>query len=172
MGIHVQATGQVCTKKRAYLPADQKHEVLKDWLIRQILGKRFLTESQFQRLDSLGVYWDTAISIDHRWELMFLRLKDFHKTFDHCQVPQKWAKDKQLANWVGVQRRMHSKNKLREDRQRMLSELEFVWNMKTQYDSQWERYFQELVSFHQTHGHCGVPGKYQKLELDRKAKDV
>ena len=164
----VQKSGYAC------LPADQKHEVLKDWLIRQILNRRYLSESQFKRLDSLGVDWGTAISRDHRWEQMFLKLKDFYSAFGHCLVPQRWAMDRQLALWVSTQRREHSRNKLREDRERKLRELGFVWSVKTIYDSQWERYFQQLASFQQTHGHCRVPSKQEKLaswiERQRTAK--
>ncbi|MCC9138143.1 helicase associated domain-containing protein [Pontibacter silvestris] len=158
-----QLASFVKEKGHAYLPDDQKYEQLKDWQIRQILNKRLLSESQFQRLDDLGVDWEMPISRDHRWELMFSRLKDFHKTFGHSRVPQKWAKDKQLANWIGVQRRTHSQNKMRQDRERKLNTLGFVWHVQEQYDSQWEDFFQQLVSFHKKHGHYRVPGKYEKL---------
>jgi hypothetical protein len=147
----------------AYLPADQEFEVLKDWLIRQIISKRLLPESQFQRLDRLGVDWETAITKDQRWEMLFLRLKDFHKAFGHCRVPQKWVNDKQLAHWVTVQQRNHANYKIREDRQRRLSEVGFVWDIKALFDSQWEGYYSEMVAFHQRHGHCRVPGKHAKL---------
>ena len=153
----VEKNGHVC------LPDDRKHEAFRDWLNRQILSKRLLSESQFQRLDRLGVDWDTPLSRDQRWEQKFLRLKGFHDTFGHCRVPQRWAKDKPLALWVTVQRRRHAEGKLLEDRHRMLSEVGFTWDIKTQYDAQWERYFQQLLSFRQRHGHCRVPGRHEKL---------
>lgn len=147
----------------AFLPDDQKYEQLKDWLLRQILNKRLLSERQFQKLDALDVDWDIIISRDHRWEMMFSRLEDFYKTFGHSQVPQKWAKDKQLANWITVQRRTYSQNKMRQDRERKLNSLSFVWSIQERYDSQWEEFFQRLVSFQQKHGHCRVPTKHEKL---------
>ena len=147
----------------AFLPDEPGHEALKDWLNRQILNKRLLSGSQLQSLDRLGIAWDTAQSRDHRWEMMLLRLKEFHGFFAHCRVPQKWAKDRQLALWVTVQRRAHAKGSLREDRQRKLSELGFTWDIKTLFDTQWERYYYELAVFRRTHGHCQVPGKHPQL---------
>ena len=98
---------------------------------------------------------------------MYLSLLDFYKVFNHCRVPQNWHVDKQLALWVKVQRRRHGHGKLLKDRERKLEELNFVWNIKTVFDSQWQECFQELGNFIQMNGHCRVPGK-----LDRKAKAV
>lgn len=154
----VQKYGHTC------LPADeQKYEALRDWLIRQIHDQKFLSESQYQRLHLLGVDWEMATSRDHRWERMFIKLKEFRKIFGHCRVPQGWIRDKQLAAWVAVQRRMGAANSLRPDRQRRLEELNFLWNIKTIYDSQWEQHYQRLETFYKTHGHCKVPGSYKKL---------
>jgi hypothetical protein len=146
-----------------YLSSNQGHQALKEWLIRQIQNKRFLSQDQSQRLDSLRIDWNLPFSRDQKWEQMYLRLKDFQLTFGHCRVPQKWINDKRLANWITVNRRMYAQNKLRIDRQRRLGELGFVWSIKTQYDTQWEEYFQELAAFHKQYGHCRVPGTYEKL---------
>ncbi|WP_179223165.1 helicase associated domain-containing protein [Pontibacter ummariensis] len=152
-----QDKGHIC------LPQDEKYEDLQDWLIRQVIGKRLLTEDQFQRLDLLGVDWNLPVSREHRWEQMYTRLKDFYRTFGHCKVPQRWVKDKQLANWVTVQRNRHAKQMLREDRFRMLNDLGFIWTVKEVYKSQWESFFLKLKKFYLTNGHCKVPCKHQKL---------
>nr|WP_262918082.1 helicase associated domain-containing protein [Pontibacter sp. E15-1] len=152
-----ERNGHVC------LPPEPKLAGLKDWLVRQILNQRLLSESQYQRLNRLGVDWDTPISKDHRWRQMYLKLKDFHNAFGHCRVPQKWEQDKQLALWVTNQRKMRTKDKLREDRLRLLSALGFMWCVKSEYDAQWEAHFQELLFFQQAHGHCKVPGNHQSL---------
>ncbi|ALJ01647.1 helicase associated domain-containing protein [Rufibacter tibetensis] len=154
---YAQQNGHVC------LPSDQRHEDLKDWLIRQVIGKRLLAQNQFQRLDRLGVDWGMFISRDYQWEQMYLRLKDFHDIFSHCRVPQNWPKDKQLALWVLVQRRMRKKDKLREDREQKLSKLGFVWDIRAVRASRWEMFLQQLTAFYRAHGHCRVPGKYEKL---------
>jgi hypothetical protein len=159
-----QLAEYVKTTGHPHLPADDpRYEPLRDWLIRQIQGRRFLSEDQFQKLDLLGVDWEMATSREYRWELMFMKMKEFHQTHGHCRVPQKWPRDKSLANWVSVQRRLQGAGKLREDRKRRLDELGFVWNIKTVFDSQWEYFYKELEAFVTAHGHCQVPGSYPKL---------
>lgn len=142
---------------------DPQYEDLRDWLIRQVHDQKYLSASQFEKLDGLGVDWDWAATREHRWERMFLKLKDFRRTFGHCRVPQGWSRDKQLASWVCIQRRRYAANKLLPDRQRRLEELDFVWTIQTVYDASWEQHFQQLESFYRTHGHCKVPGSYKKL---------
>lgn len=170
-----QLTEFVQQNGHAYVPVDHEHEMLRDWLIRQIINRRLLKDSQFQKLNKLNVDWDMAVSRDQRWELMYLRLRDYYHAFGHCRVPQKWSNDPQLALWVQVQRRMYTQGKLLRDRERKLSAMDFVWNIKTIFDFQWKQHFHELESFYQIHGHCRVPGKYGKLvgwmERQRSAKE-
>lgn len=155
--------GFIDTNGHSYLSESKQEEMLKDWLIRQILNKKYLSEVQFHKLNSLGIHWHMPINREQRWEQMYVRLKDFQKTFGHCRVPQKWANDQQLANWIAVNRRMYASNKLPADRYRRLGEIGFVWNGSTQYHLQWEMYFEELAKFQRTYGHCQVPGTYVKL---------
>jgi len=145
------------------LPADEKYEDLKDWLLRQIQGKNYLSESQVQRLDLLGVDWELITSRDQRWEQMYLRLKEFRQTYGHSQVPQKWEPDKSLANWVGVQRRLYAANKIRPDREAKLNALNFIWHISAIYDAQWQHYYDALKQFIQEHGHSRVPGHNKQL---------
>ncbi|MGV3640553.1 MAG: helicase associated domain-containing protein, partial [Adhaeribacter sp.] len=145
------------------LPDAKQYEPLKDWLVRQIINKRLLTEKQHQLLDQLGVNWDMSVSRDHRWEVMFWRLSDFYKSFGHCRVPQLWANDKQLAHWVRVQRLKHAQGKLRQDRERRLNELNFTWTIQVVYDAQWQKFFQALLSFRNRYGHMRVPANQEKL---------
>ncbi|MHA6247119.1 helicase associated domain-containing protein [Pontibacter sp. CAU 1760] len=155
--LFVQETGHTS------IPDDEKHEQLKDWLMRQIIHKRLLSETQLQQLDRLEVDWDISISREHRWNQMYWRLKDFYAAFGHSRVPRRWEKDKQLALWVTMQRKMHREGKLSEDRELRLNELKFTWSILDVYDAQWEMYFQKMVAFNKRHGHCRVPCKHTKL---------
>ncbi|TXK37317.1 hypothetical protein FVR03_15530 [Pontibacter qinzhouensis] len=146
-----------------FLPTDKPYEQLRDWLIRQVMAKAYLSAGQQQKLDDLGVDWDMVVSRDQRWEQLLGRLRDFKALFGHCRVPQKWAPDKQLALWVTLQRRLRTNGKLREERERQLNELGFTWNGQSVYNVQWEEFFQQLVAFWKTHGHCRVPCRQKKL---------
>ncbi len=173
-GMHRQLLKFVQKHGHSFVPADPEYEELRDWLIRQVINKSLLSEAQVEKLDSLNVDWNMAISRDHRWELMFQRLKDYREKYGDCRVPQKWHKDPQLALWVQVQRRMYHQGKLRKDREEKLKSVDFIWSIQTLFDSQWQEYFEELKAFCQKHGHCRVPGKQEKLaawvERQRTAK--
>lgn len=170
----------------SHVPLDPEYEELRDWLTRQIINRPLLTEEQFQKLDSVNVDWEMAISRDHRWEVMYQRLRNFYYNHGHSRVPQKWQQDKQLALWVQVQRRMFSQGKLKKDREQKLREVEFVWSVQTIFDAQWQNHFNKLVAFQKKHGHLRVPSKQTQLvgwmerqrlakskgQLDRKRKEM
>ena len=147
----------------SHVPVDPDYDLLRDWLTRQIINRSLLTEEQFQKLDSLNVDWEMTVSRDHRWEVMYQRLRDFYYTHGHSRVPQQWHQDKQLALWVQVQRRMFSQGKLRADRERKLREVNFVWSVQTIFDAQWQEHFNKLEAFYKKNGHTRVPGKQAKL---------
>jgi hypothetical protein len=69
-----------------------------------------------------------------------------------CNVPNKWPVKKQLANWVGVQRR--NKEAIGEDKRSRLEALGFDWNPIA---TAWEYMFAELVHYKKEHGDCNVP---------------
>lgn len=158
----------------AYLPDEKEYEALKDWLNRQTINKSLLSANQLQKLESLGVNWEIPVTRDHRWELMYRKLQDFYAAFGHSRVPQKWKKDKKLAHWVQVQRRMYTQGKLRKDREEKLLRVDFVWTIKTVFDSQWKKYYDELEAFYRRHGHTKVPSRFTKMvrwiERQRAAK--
>lgn len=136
---------------------------VQDWLNRQILNKRFLSPRQFQKLDALGVIWDSLISRDHAWEMMFTKLEQFSQKFEHCRVPHQWAQDKPLALWVMRQRKMFLQGKILEYRKQRLNELGFTWQARDVYNDQWENYLQQLIAFQNQYGHGRVPGELKNL---------
>ncbi len=153
-----QDKGHVC------LPMDGPEYIeLRDWLFKQIQDKEFLPGERFNRLDTLGVFCGNVDLRSGRWLEMHGRLRKFRQEHGHCRVPQKWAQDPKLSNWVCVQRRMNASNKLSRERKSKLDVLGFVWNFKEVYDAHWEQNYQDLLAFHKEFGHCQIPGKYEKL---------
>lgn len=162
-GMYLQFKGIVNKTGHTNISSHPEHDNLKDWINRQILNKPFLSESQFLKLDKLGVNWSIVLSRDHAWELMFRRLEDFNKTFGHCRVPHGWEKDKQLALWVMRQRRMNMQGKILDIRRLLLNRIGFIWAIQETFNIQWENFFQQLADFKKEFGHCNVPGKNIKL---------
>lgn len=146
-----------------YIHSNHEYDSLKDWINRQILNRSYLQESQFRKLDKLGVNWNVVLSRDHAWELMFRRLEDFKNEFGHCRVPHNWEKDRQLALWVMRQRKMNLRGNIQDYRRQTLNQIGFTWAIKETYDAQWESYFEQLADFKKEFGHCNVPGKNIQL---------
>lgn len=159
-----QLSGFYQVNGHTFLPAgDPVYKSLHDWLIRQVHNQQYLTLDQYQRLDALSVDWHLAAGKDLRWQQMYLRLKSFHGVNGHCRVPQKWAQDRRLALWVSTQRRVFASKKMPVGRERLLGQLGFVWNIQSQFDAQWNRFYRQLAVFQLEHGHCQVPGTFPQL---------
>ena len=150
----------------AHVPAtDSRYAPLHEWLITQVRNKKSLNEDQRSKLDSLGVHWEFQDVRDWRWHEMYLQLKDFYKERGHCNVPQKWKENKQLSNWVSVQRRRVAEGNMKKNRKDKLDAMGFIWDFREVYKSQWENKFDQLVAFKNEFGHCKVPVTYADQHL-------
>jgi hypothetical protein len=63
-----------------------------------------MTTVRIQALESLGFEWD---SYGAAWEDRLSELADYRKIQGHCNVPQIYSENPQLANWVGSQRNLY-----------------------------------------------------------------
>jgi hypothetical protein len=97
---------------------------LAGWVMTQRSRKKKGTISleQAARLDAIGFIWGVH---DTFWETMFVELTDYKQRFGHCNVPQRWPENPQLATWVGTQR---SQKNLSTERKARLDALGFDWN--------------------------------------------
>jgi hypothetical protein len=113
-----------------------------------------LDADRSRRLDELGFVWDLA---DAWWEEMFTALVDYGERFGDCNVPQIWAENPALGNWLGKQRKARKAGKLGNDCIRRLDELGFIWDML---DAAWEEMFVTLVDYRDRFGDCKVPKRW------------
>ena len=147
-----------------FLPLDDKKYIdLKDWLSLQILNKDYLVDERFNKLNSLGVVWENKTLRDNKWEAMFEKLDEFKKLNGHCIVPQNWAENPQLSNWVCVQRRTAASGKMTREREKKLNKIGFIWSFREIYDNQWEHHYKLLQQFKKQYGHCKAPGSFKEL---------
>jgi len=147
-----------CNVGRGY----RENPKLPVWVNNQRRAKRNgeLSDDQISRLSEIGFVWEL---IDTMWEEKFLELLEFKAIHGHCRVPNRYAENPELANWVGVQRAFRSKGTLSEERFKRLDEIGFIWDV---FEDLWEEMFSELVKFKEVHGHCDVPDRWpenQKL---------
>ena len=67
-----------------------------------------MTREQIQSLEKLGFEWELrAAPSPYTWEEHRQQLADFKEEFDHTNVPQSYAENKPLANWVKRQKNQY-----------------------------------------------------------------
>jgi hypothetical protein len=96
----------------------------------------------------------TALS----WDDRFKQLEAYKAANGDCNVPQKYALNPQLGNWVDKQRQLQKNGKLSDDRFERLENLGFVWTVRTALS--WDDRFKQLEAYKASNGDCNVPKKY------------
>lgn len=123
---------------------------------RRLHKKSHLSKTRVEKLDEIGFLWDPLAA---RWEEMFSALQDYKHALGHCDVPMAWAENRQLANWVRVQREMKRLGKISKDRSTRLNQLGFKWEVL---NDKWEELFSSLVAYQKVHWDCEVPRVWQE----------
>jgi len=123
---------------------------------RQLNRKGRLSLSRRARLKEEGFNWDAH---DAAWHSMLVELKRYKKRFGDCNVPQRWAENRQLANWVNNHRKFWREGTLAEDDEIQLDELGFEWEPRS---SAWEIMFAELKRYKKRFGDCKVPRRWKE----------
>lgn len=108
-----------------------QYEQLAEWVGKQRSdykhGYKRLSPEKIQKLNELKFYWGSHIT---PWSDRYKELVEFKSKFGHCQVPQRWKENKQLAAWVAIQRREQKNNRLNPERFKQLDALGFPWSIK------------------------------------------
>ena len=91
------------------------------------------------------------------WQMMIAQLRGFKSDYGHCRVPQRWPKNRKLADWVSRMRRIRKEARLAAEYVAQLDALGFDWDPTT---GKWEKMFAALEAFKREHGHTNVPPDY------------
>lgn len=130
-------------------------ERLRRWISKQRQKRKSLSQSQVERLDSIGFQWQP---LDSKWEQGLSALLDFRNSEHHSRVPAKFVTYSgfKLGAWVMNQRQ--SRLKLSPEKISQLEAIGFTWNHRNE---AWEEAFEGLLEFHKQNGHCDVPESYR-----------
>ena len=136
---------------------------LGDWVQtqRQIRkGKRTfgtLTQQQIERLDSIGMVWETRS--ETAWAKGLEAAKRYRQQYGDLQVPTGYKDDTgfALGNWIRNTRARYRNGGLTQDQIEKLEALDIVWNMV---DSRWERCYAEAAAYYEQHGNLAFPKHY------------
>ncbi|MEO5339859.1 MAG: Helicase associated domain protein [Magnetococcus sp. MYC-9] len=137
------------------------HPALAEWAKQQrsALAKGMLPTRRVEALDALGFCWDLEQA---RWEEQFAAFLQFKQHHAHAAIPEIWPENPALAFWAKEQRRERLRGKLSLERQLLLDEWGFCWDLEAAY---WEARFDALLQFQQAQGHCLVPASWPEDPL-------
>ena len=121
-----------------------------------IVGK--LTEDQIQKLDSIGMIWD---SLDYFWEQNFKLAKEYYLTYGNLDIPTNYKSTdgKHLGNWILRQRQLYKSNSLTDEQIKKLDSIGMDWMDRV--DRIWENGFIEAKNYSEEHGNLSVPKNYR-----------
>ena len=121
-----------------------------------IVGK--LTEDQIQKLDSIGMIWD---SLDYFWEQNFKLAKEYYLTYGNLDIPTNYKSTdgKHLGNWILRQRQLYKSNSLTDEQIKKLDSIGMDWMDRV--DRVWENGFIEAKNYSEEYGNLSVPKKYR-----------
>ena len=111
---------------------------LSRWLSRQkkLMRDNLLDPARKEKLLSIGVGPSREnpsrtkllkAKFSDQWNSNYEKLKEFHCSHGHSNVPRNWKDDPPLGLWVFNQRRSFANGSLDSDRVEKLAELDFVW---------------------------------------------
>jgi hypothetical protein len=164
------------------------------WVINQRQHKKKLdrgepsqgmTAERAAKLEALGFVWElsaearsTQLSKGRRddtgWGVWLAKLKKYKRKHGDCNVPQGWAKDPRLGNWVSDQRKRKKKldrgepsSGMTAERAARLEALGFVWapgpkvgGAAVPNEAAWEAQLARLAAYKAEHGDCSVPQRW------------
>lgn len=127
--------------------------------------KRMLSKDRIKRLEDIGFEWNLH---EAGWNEMYNELIEYMEEYGDCNVPEKYAENKKLANWVQSQRTTYLNGRLSENRIKCLEEIGFIWKLGLSDEEQeeiWEQMFDALKEYKKDHVNCNVPTNWidQKL---------
>ena len=121
-----------------------------------IVGK--LTEDQRQKLDSIGMIWD---SLDYFWKQNFKLAKEYYLTYGNLDIPTNYKSTdgKHLGNWILRQRQLYKSNSLTDEQIKKLDSIGMDWMDRV--DRIWENGFIEAKNYSKEYGNLSVPKNYR-----------
>lgn len=121
-----------------------------------IVGK--LTEDQIQKLNSIGMIWD---SLDNFWEQNFRLAKEYYLEHGNLDVPTNFRSTdgKHLGNWILRQRQLYKSNSLIDEQVKKLDSIGMDWMDRV--DRIWENGFIEAKNYSEEYGNLSVPKNYR-----------
>jgi len=111
------------------------HKQRRQYKLFKTKRKSHMTRERIQSLEELDFEWECNTT--RTWEKSRQQLVDFKNKFRHTNVPQTYAENKPLGNWVNTQRTQYRffkakrESHMTRERIQSLDELDFEWQLRT-----------------------------------------
>ena len=141
---------------------DEANKTLANWVNdqRKAFKNGKLSNARAKKLNGIGFVWGKQ-NDNVCWTTRYDELVVYKAEHGDCNVPQNYAANKSLANWVCTQRIAFKNGRLSHVRLKKLNVIGFVWEPIKQNEDVWKTRYDELVAYKAEHGDCNVPQNYE-----------
>jgi len=130
------------------------------WVDRQRVRNRKgkLGNKKKEKLISIGfdfgqTYVDKGRDYDEIWWNSYVKLMNYKEKYGDTRVPMGFKDDPSFGTWVAMQRTKRRKGKLKKDREDLLNEIDFTWNLRGE---TFKKFYNKLVEFKRKNGHLNI----------------
>lgn len=176
--------------KHCRVPKSSEDRVLATWVSNQRSFQRAgtLRKDREQLLNDLGFTWSTPTAkkieaLPESWMNRYNQLVAYKKSHGHFQVTTK--EDAELNRWLNTQRIAKRAGSLHKQRQALLDQIGFVWDVKpvppnpsplapvhtldfkpaVENEEAWNKMFARLLEYSVQHGHTYIQANAEDQEL-------
>ena len=138
---------------------DKNDFALGEWIVynRQRYQGGSLSDDRIERLESLGMVWDTGSIL---WEKNYAAAVQYHLEHDDLEIPVKYVTPDGMALgvWLGSQRAAYKEGTLTAAQIEKLEALGVDWANRN--DRKWQTAYEAAVKYYSAHGNIDVPTEY------------
>lgn len=138
---------------------DKDGFALGEWIVynRQRYLSGNLTSDRVERLEALGMVWDTGSIL---WEKSYAAAVQYYLENHTLEIPVKYVTPDGMALgvWLGSQRAAYKEGVLTDAQIEKLEALGVDWTNRN--DRKWQTAYEAAVKYHAAHGNLDVPTEY------------
>lgn len=130
------------------------------WVDRQRVRNRRgrLGHKEKVRLDSIGfdfgqTYVEKGKDYDEIWWNSYTKLLNYKEKYGDTKVPMGFKEDPPFGSWVAAQRTKRRKGVLKKDREDLLNEIDFIWELRGE---TFKKFYKKLLEFKRKNGHLNI----------------
>ena len=138
---------------------DKNDFALGEWIVynRQRYIGGYLTQSRIERLEAIGMVWNTSSDL---WEQNYAAAAQYYLEHGSLEMPIKYETPSgfSLGLWLGTQRAAYKDGELTQSQIDRLNALDMDWTNRN--DRKWFSLYEVAAAYYREHGNLNVPSEY------------